>query len=183
MAWNKKGDYDKAIADSNEAIKLNKTYAKAYNNRGVALSRKRDYDKAIADFNQAIKLNPKDASAYFNRAHALEAKGALQQALSDFKKFSELAPSDPTVRKRSRVWAAREIVAGEPDFRAHHLSDCDPGISRSHPLVQKPGQVTSRIAPCKPRSRSRRIDFAPFGFHLISRARFPRTRLFEPKLR
>jgi tetratricopeptide (TPR) repeat protein len=103
VVWNKKGEYDKAIADSSEAIKLNKKYAKAYNNRGVALSRKREYDKAISDFSEAIKLNAKEASAYFNRGNALEAKGSLQQALSDFKKFSGWRLLIPTVSKRFPV--------------------------------------------------------------------------------
>ena len=92
--WNKIGLFDRAIAESSEAIRLNKRFAKAYNNRGVAYSRKREYDKAVADFNEAIKLNSRDASAYFNRGIALEAKEAFQQALSNFKTFLKLAPTD-----------------------------------------------------------------------------------------
>ena len=57
-----KKDYDRAIADYDQAIRLNPNYAAAYNSRGLAYDDKRDYDRAIADFNKAIKLNPNDAA-------------------------------------------------------------------------------------------------------------------------
>ena len=57
------GDYDRAIADYDEAIRLNGNLAVAYNNRGAAYNAKRDYDHAIADLNQAIHLTPKLANA------------------------------------------------------------------------------------------------------------------------
>ena len=54
-----KGDYDRAIADYDEAIRLDPRYAVAYYNRGVAYCDKGDYDRAIADYNEAIRLDPK----------------------------------------------------------------------------------------------------------------------------
>ncbi|HBE32507.1 MAG TPA: peptidase C14, partial [Cyanobacteria bacterium UBA11368] len=54
-----KGEYDLAIEDLNEALKLNPNSAKAFYNRGVAYGNKGEYDRAIADFTAAINLNPK----------------------------------------------------------------------------------------------------------------------------
>jgi tetratricopeptide (TPR) repeat protein len=54
-AYLSKGDYDRAIADANEAIRLDQ-YAEAYNIRGEAHEAKNDLDHAIADFDQALKL-------------------------------------------------------------------------------------------------------------------------------
>ena len=59
-----KGEYDKAIADYDEALKLDPKNALAYDSRGVAWYRKGEYDKAIADYGEAIKLDPKNAIAY-----------------------------------------------------------------------------------------------------------------------
>jgi len=50
------GDFDKAIADSTEAIRLDPTLAGAYNNRGLAYAEKGDFDKAVSDYSEAIRL-------------------------------------------------------------------------------------------------------------------------------
>ena len=47
--WATKGDFDKAIADYDQAIKLNSN-GWMYYNRGDAWAGKGDYDKAIADY-------------------------------------------------------------------------------------------------------------------------------------
>ena len=70
-----KQNYDKAIADYNESIRLDPKYAIAYNNRGDAWYHKKEYDKAIADFNEAIRLDPKTAVAYSNRGSLVGQEG------------------------------------------------------------------------------------------------------------
>ena len=53
-----KGDYEHAVQDFNEAIKLNPTFTKPFNNLGVAHLRKGEYDLAIQSLDKAIKLDP-----------------------------------------------------------------------------------------------------------------------------
>jgi len=79
-----KGDQAAAIADYDEAIKLEPKNALAFNNRGTAHSEKGDSDAAIADFSEAIKHNARYASAYFNRANAYAAKGEADRAIADY---------------------------------------------------------------------------------------------------
>jgi len=54
VAYNRKGEYDRTIADFDDGIRLNPNYAKAYNDRGVVYASKRDYARAIADYDQAL---------------------------------------------------------------------------------------------------------------------------------
>src|SRR5262245_37976109 len=65
-AYRNKGDYDRAIADHNEAIRLDPKNASAYSYRGLAYDEKGEYDRAIADHNEAIRLDPKDTGVYNN---------------------------------------------------------------------------------------------------------------------
>jgi len=55
-AWNKKGEYDKAIADYSEVIRLAPQDPDAFSSRSHALNSKGEHAKAVADFDQATKL-------------------------------------------------------------------------------------------------------------------------------
>ena len=53
ISYIEKGEFDKAIADYTEAIRLNPKNAKAYYNRGTSYAKKGEQDKADADFAKA----------------------------------------------------------------------------------------------------------------------------------
>jgi tetratricopeptide (TPR) repeat protein len=76
-------DYPRAIADYNEAVRIDPTYAFAFDNRGLAYERAGDLDRAVADYSEAIRLHPGDADAFSGRAAAYEAKGDLVRAAAD----------------------------------------------------------------------------------------------------
>lgn len=78
------GDQAGAIADYDEAIKLEPKNALALNNRGTAHSDKGEFDAAIGDFGAAIKHDARFASAYFNRANAYAANGEADRAIADY---------------------------------------------------------------------------------------------------
>jgi len=73
-AYARKGQYDLAIQDYNQAIKLNPNNVNAITNRGNAYFSKGQYDLAIQDYNQALKLNPNDVDVINNRAVAIAKK-------------------------------------------------------------------------------------------------------------
>ena len=58
LAWQAKGDLDRALADYTEAIRLNPRDALAYNNRGLLWRETGDVDRAIADLTDAIRIDP-----------------------------------------------------------------------------------------------------------------------------
>ncbi|MGF6311694.1 tetratricopeptide (TPR) repeat protein [Bradyrhizobium sp. i1.8.4] len=78
-----KRELDAALADLDEAIKLDPAYACAYTNRGRVYAFKHDLDHAIADYDEAIRIDPAFALAYNNRGDAWLNKGDLDRALAD----------------------------------------------------------------------------------------------------
>jgi tetratricopeptide (TPR) repeat protein/formylglycine-generating enzyme required for sulfatase activity len=97
LSYFNKKEYDKAISDYNEAIRLQPNHAAAYNNRGNAYQAMKDYDKAISDYNEAIRLEPNYAVAYFKRGNAYEATKDYNKAISDYNEAVRLEPNHSVV--------------------------------------------------------------------------------------
>jgi tetratricopeptide (TPR) repeat protein len=70
-----RGEYDNAIADYTEALRLNPNYAAAYNNRGSAYDDKGMPDRAIEDYTAALRINPNHANARNNLELARKTRG------------------------------------------------------------------------------------------------------------
>src|SRR5262252_7929501 len=56
LAYRSKGDFDRAIADYSEAIRLDPKHAAAHYNRGKLYQDKGDLDRATADYKEAMRL-------------------------------------------------------------------------------------------------------------------------------
>src|SRR6476646_4048262 len=81
IAYQNKGQYDRAVQDYDHAIKLNPKYAEAFYDRSNTYVAKGQYDRAIQDYDQAIKLNPNFASAFNNRGVAYAHKEQYERAI------------------------------------------------------------------------------------------------------
>ena len=92
--WAAQGDFDHAIADYTEALKLGPKFARGYVNRGHAWAAKGDFDHAIADCTQAIKIDPKLAGAYIQRGGDWAAKGDFDRAIADFTAAINIDPKN-----------------------------------------------------------------------------------------
>jgi tetratricopeptide (TPR) repeat protein len=84
--------YDKAIADYTEAIRLKPDFADAYANRAFAYGSLEQFDKAIADCNEAIRLQPDSAEAYKNRGGAYCNLRQYDKAIADCNEAIRLQP-------------------------------------------------------------------------------------------
>jgi tetratricopeptide (TPR) repeat protein len=94
LVYAKMGQYDQALGEFGQALKIDPQDAEIYNNRGSIYTLKGQYDSSIADFNKALELNPRYAKAYYNRALAYYYQGGYDQAISDLNKTIEFHPND-----------------------------------------------------------------------------------------
>ena len=94
LAYENRGEYDLAIADYTEAVKLGSENVERYVSRGIAYRLKGDFDNAIKDFNKAINLNSNDFHTYNHRGIVYKRKGESDKAINDFSKAIDLNPDD-----------------------------------------------------------------------------------------
>jgi Flp pilus assembly protein TadD len=121
-AWTRKGDYDRAIAYFDEAIRADPKYSYPYNGRGLAWARKGEYDRALADYDQAIRLQPKNAIPWNNRATLWTIKGEYDHAIAD---ATEAIRIDSKFLIAYTYRGIAYLGKGEAD-RA--LADCDQAV-------------------------------------------------------
>ncbi|MCA6121780.1 caspase family protein [Bradyrhizobium sp. WSM 1704] len=107
-AYFDKGEYDIAISDFNDALRMGPPSGIIFHNRGNAYRSKGDYAKAIADYDTAIKAGPKSAFSYQNRGSSKQALGDLAGALADINEAIRIDPSLPQpLISRAVIWRAR----------------------------------------------------------------------------
>ena len=135
-----KHELDSALADLDEAIRLDPDYACAYTNRGRIFAFKREVDRAMADYDRAIGIDPGFALAYNNKGGLADYDKAVQYdpadvfswnnrgqarlrlgdkagSIADFRKALQLRPN---LRRRGGPAATRRcaVTAWElPDYR------------------------------------------------------------------
>jgi lipoprotein NlpI len=107
-AYYEKGEYDRAIEDYDQAIRLNPKHPDAFSNRGVAYARKGDYDRAIENYNEAIRLNPKHAGALYGRGNAYRRKGDYDRAIENYDEAIQLSPKHANAFSNRGVAYARK---------------------------------------------------------------------------
>jgi tetratricopeptide (TPR) repeat protein len=130
--YGEKGDFDHAIVDYTEAIRLNPAYAEAFFSRGNQHAAKGQteqfyidkgeaqrkgrmvayFDRAVADYDQAVRLKPSDADFYSYRGLAFGMKGDFARAIADYDEAIRLDPkSSNAFEDRGRV----EMKKGDID--------------------------------------------------------------------
>ena len=89
----RQGHADTAIADFDEAMRLDPNQPEAYLNKGAALIRQQSPGEAVPLFTAALEHNTRRPEvAHYGRAVANEAIGNLRQAYQDYRQASALAP-------------------------------------------------------------------------------------------
>lgn len=77
------GEYDRALKDAEEAIRLNPGSTAWRNNRGEVFIKRKEYDKAIAEFTDILASNPRYFFALYNRSEAYVRSKQFAKAKAD----------------------------------------------------------------------------------------------------
>ena len=92
IALRHKGQYDQAIQDHNEAIKLTPDFAAAYNSRAIVHSVKGENDLALQDYNEAIRLNPDRCHCLAKSWRDLSRQGPIRSGHSGLRRSHQAQP-------------------------------------------------------------------------------------------
>jgi tetratricopeptide (TPR) repeat protein len=122
LAYKHKKDYDRAIADYDESIRLDPKDAFAYYDRGNAYDDKKEYDRAISDYNEAIRLDPKISKAYYSRGTAYDGKKDYDRAIADYDQAIRLDP------KYAIAYSQRGIAYSNKKNYDRAFADCSQAI-------------------------------------------------------
>ena len=108
-AYAAKRDWDHALQDYSEALRLNPKFAGALRNRGTVYARKGDDARAIQDFSEAARLDPDDPHPLIWRAFVYCARREFDRAVQDFDAALAICPTCPfAVRGRAAASAGKD---------------------------------------------------------------------------
>jgi len=86
------GEWDKALPELNDAIRLNPKNARALQVRGQVFAATEENVNALADFSETIRLEPNDARTYRLRAKLYDKLGDKDKAQADRQTLAKLVP-------------------------------------------------------------------------------------------
>ncbi|MBA4210519.1 MAG: hypothetical protein C0454_13410 [Parvibaculum sp.] len=107
VAYKSTRDYERAIADYTEALRLAPEDALLYQNRANAYREKGNIAPALADIEKSIALNPDSAGAWYVRGALAEALGNGTVARRYYMTALGLDPDNETYRNKAFGRGAR----------------------------------------------------------------------------
>jgi len=87
MSFLEQGKVDKSIEFFDSALKIDKDYVSAWNDKGVALMEFGKYQDALECFEQVVRLEPGDNMAWYNRGYVLLILEEYQESVNTFDLF------------------------------------------------------------------------------------------------
>ena len=102
------GDFEGAVIDESQAIRLDPVYVRAYVARSRALQRLGRVNEALADCNRVIEIDPTETEAYVQRALLHGEAGRFREVVEDSTRLIQLRPQH-LAGFRNRAVAYREL--------------------------------------------------------------------------
>ena len=103
-------EYEKAIENIDDAIKLNPNEDRYFILRGSSKYLSDQYEEAIKDFDEAIKLDPENEYSWDFRGRSKYFSGQKEEAIKDLDKAIKLDPENPyswDIRGRSKYFSCQ----------------------------------------------------------------------------
>ncbi|HET9401467.1 MAG TPA: tetratricopeptide repeat protein [Candidatus Acidoferrales bacterium] len=111
-AYDTKKDYEKAIADFHEVVRLQPKSAVAYYALAQVAMEQSNSTEAIQRYSDALRANPKFVPALTDRGLAYLSKGDSDHALEDFTQAIRIGPEYiPAYMNRASVYARRNDLS------------------------------------------------------------------------
>lgn len=111
-AYDKLGNYEKAIGEFKAALEINPNYTFALNNLGNVYGKLKQFELAKGYFERVVKLDPNYAPAFYNLGRAYQALNQRGDALQSYRRAFELKPYFEEALYNFSMLA---IQAGQPD--------------------------------------------------------------------
>ena len=102
--------FQDAINDYSEAIKINPNDSRIYEQRAAVEMKLNDMDKALADYSEAIKLKPNEVRYYLYRSYIYEIKGDIKNSMADTEKVLKIDPNNQEAKSRKTRLEARQSM-------------------------------------------------------------------------
>jgi tetratricopeptide (TPR) repeat protein len=100
----KNQQFQEAIADFTEALKIKSNDPRIYEQRAAVEMKMYDYDKALADYSELIRLKPNEVRYLNYRAYIYETKGDAQNSMADTEKvLKEDANNNEAKARKQRL--------------------------------------------------------------------------------
>ena len=120
-------NYQDAISEYSEALKLTPQDVRIYEQRAAVEMKINDYDKALADYSELIKLKPNEVRYYNYRAYIYELKADLKNSMVETEKVLKLDANNQDAKGRKQRLEQK--------------------IAESQPLIPPPGAVKPKTSP------------------------------------
>jgi predicted O-linked N-acetylglucosamine transferase (SPINDLY family) len=108
------GDFDRAVAAFQEALRIQPGYADAHCNLGSAYLQMQRIAEAAESFQAAAKLQPGDAKFQTNVGTAMLLLGRQQEAIACFERALQLNPADAVTRSNLILATSYTTASGAP---------------------------------------------------------------------
>ncbi len=153
VAYDQLGDYDRAVADYQEALSLKPDDAMSRRNlrvvlvrRGVALANTGEYQRALTDLSKAIELGPDKAIAWLRRAQVRMESGDLEGAAADLAQARKLAPEDEEIARAEERLARLGEAAREAAVQLTARPAPAPAAAGAEPAAEEPPAAAAQPA-------------------------------------